>query len=517
MTVTRLARAAAIVAVLGLVSRLLGFVREAVLAAAFGASADADAFVSGLLLVNSVAAVLLYTLVTLVIPVFQQEEQEHGATSAWRLLAALAGWIGLGLFALSMLALLWPEGPAALFGFDDERAATTAELIRIMAPALAMQGFSALFTAMLQVHRKFAGPAAVGVAFNAGIIAGVLIGQETIGIRAAAWGVTIGAAMQVALQLPQFVRLLRANHVRPAIWHPRLAWVGGLALPVLAASILQQVNNFTDKLFAATLEDGRVAALSFANALGQAPRAALLIPLLTPLFPEIARLVAQGRESGAVRAFTRVAGMLGLVVAPVALLLALYSHEGAQLAFGRGACDAACVDEIASPLLFYGLALPAGFFSFLCNRTLSAGNQTRQIMVATIVTVALTIGLDIVLLGPLEQAGLALATAIALYVNALMLLIFLHRRFPEMSLARLGLQQGRLLVAALVATATALAANLVLPTGDASSLTVLVLVAVKVGVALVVYVAIVRLLAPEELREGRAALGALVRRRRAVG
>ena len=69
----------------------------------------------------------------------------------------------------------------------------------------------------------------------------------------------------------------------------------------------------------------------------------------------------------------------------------------------------------------------------------------------------------------------------------------------------------------LMATATALAANLVLPTGDASSLTVLGLVAVKVGVALAVYAGIVRLLAPEELRQGRAALGALVRRRRAVG
>lgn len=121
MTIGRLTRAAAVVAAFGLISRLLGFVREAVLAAAFGASAAADAFVSSLLLVNSVAAVLLYTLVTLVIPVFQQEREERGAESAWGLLAALASWVGAILLVIAGLAALWPEGPAALFGFEGER------------------------------------------------------------------------------------------------------------------------------------------------------------------------------------------------------------------------------------------------------------------------------------------------------------------------------------------------------------------------------------------------------------
>ena len=111
MTVGRLARAAAIVAVLGLASRFLGYIREAVLAGAYGASAEADAFVVSLLIVNSVAAVLLYTLVTLVIPVFQRERAEAGEASAWRLISAAAAWVGIGLIALSSLVAIWPEAP----------------------------------------------------------------------------------------------------------------------------------------------------------------------------------------------------------------------------------------------------------------------------------------------------------------------------------------------------------------------------------------------------------------------
>ena len=409
MTLSRLARAAAIVAILGMVSRLLGYFREAVLAGAYGVSAQADAFVDALLIVNAFAAVLLYALVTLVIPVFQGEREDGGEDSAWRLISALAGWVGIGLILVASVCAIWPEGPAALFRLDPERAAICARLIRIMAPALALQGFSALFTAMLQIHGRFAGPAAVGIAFNLGIIAAIIVFNRSIGIEAAAWGVVIGATAQVVLQLPQFTRLLRQARARPAFWHPRLGMVAVLALPVLGASALQQVNSFTDKLFASSLESGRVAALSYASALGQAPRAALLLPLMTPLFPLIARLMAERREREALLTFERVAGLLALVAIPIGLLMSIYSTEVTQLAFGRGKCGAECVSETSGPLLWYALALWPAFLSLLLNRTLSAGNHQRGILWTTLVTVTLTIVLDLILLGPMEQSALALA------------------------------------------------------------------------------------------------------------
>jgi putative peptidoglycan lipid II flippase len=514
VTAGRLARAAAIVALFGLFSRLLGFAREVVLAAAYGASAVTDAFVNSLLIVNTVAAVLLYTLVTLIIPTFQRERADHGAESAWRLVCALAVWTGLGLIVLASLAAAFPEVPAALFGLDPAREQDTAELIRIMAPALALQGFSAVFTAMLQIHGRFAGPAAVGIAFNLGIIVGVLVGQDSIGIEAAGWGVTVGAALQVLLQLPQFWRLLREARARPVARHPRLAGVGLLALPVLGASVLQQVNNFTDKLFASSLEAGRVAALSFANALGQAPRAALLLPLLTPLFPLIARLMSERREGEALTAFRRVAGLLGLLAFPISLLMAVWADELAQLAFQRQACDEACVDQIAPPLLWYALGLWPAFLSLLLNRTLSAANLQRDILWTTVVTVVLTIVLDVILLGPMEQAGLALAATLGVFANASMLLWRMRRHFPSIDLRGLGARQARLLAAGASGAAAALLLDLALPTTDRPSLEVAPLLAVKAMVALAAAGAAARLLAPPELAEGVGAVRSLVRGRR---
>jgi putative peptidoglycan lipid II flippase len=517
VTVGRLARAAAIVAVFGLLSRLLGFAREIVLAAAYGTTGVTDAFVNSLLIVNTVAAVLLYTLVTLIIPVFQRERAESGADSAWRLVAALAVWTGLGLVVLASLAALFPEALAALFRLDPARAEHTAQLIRIMSPAIALQGFSAIFTAMLQIHGRFAGPAAVGVAFNLGIIVAVLVGQDRIGIEAAAWGVTIGATLQVLLQLPQFWRLLREARPRAVLTHPRLAGVGLLALPVLGASVLQQVNNFTDKLFASSLEAGRVAALSFANALGQAPRAALLLPLLTPLFPLIARLMSERREDEALTAFRRVAGLLGLVAFPMSLLLAIWADEVAQLAFQREACGEECVAQIAPPLVWYALGLWPAFLSLLLNRTLSAANLQRDILWTTIVTVVLTIVLDIILLGPMEQAGLALAATLGVFANAAMLLARMRRRFPSLRLRALAARQARLLAAAGAGAAAALLLDLALPTTDLPSLELAPVLAAKAVVAIAVAGLAARALAAPELAEGWGAVRSLTGRRGARG
>jgi putative peptidoglycan lipid II flippase len=514
MTVSRLARAAAVVALFGLLSRLLGFAREIVLVAIYGTSGALDAYFNSLLIVNAVAAVLLYTLVTLIIPTFQREKALEGSQSAWRLVSALAIWVGILLVVLCTTVALWPEGAAALFRLDPVRADQTADLIRIMAPALALQGFSAIFTAMLQIHGRFAGPAAVGVAFNFGIIAGVAAGQSTIGIEAAAWGVVLGATLQVVLQLPQFVRLLREDHVRPALTHPRLGAVGLLALPVVGASTLQQINSFTDKLFASTLDEGRVAALSVAGALGQAPRVALLLPLMTPLFPLIAKLVSEDREADALSAFRRVAGLLGLVSVPMMLLLAVYADETAQLAFQRGECDAACIDQIAPPLQFYAFALWPAFGALLMNRTLSAARRQRFILIATAVTVALTIVLDILLLGPLEQAGLALASTLGVYASAVMLLGGLRNQFPSLSIRVLGRRQGAILVAGAISAAAALALDRVIPTGGKGTLEMLPGLIGKVAIALVVYYVAARLLARAELSEGIRSVRALVARRR---
>lgn len=516
MNTRALARAAAVVAVLGIVSRLLGFVREAVLSRTFGTSgaggAQADAFVNGLFLVNTTAAVLLYALVTIVIPAFEQERQDRDESSAWQVIWVIGTWVVLGLCALGVLIAIFPQAPTALFGLDTERAALMEHLVRIMAPGLALQGISGLLTAVLQSQRRFAGPAAVGIAFNLGIVIAILIGDRSV--EAAAWGVVAGATGQILFQFPQLIGVLRGVPGRPGFHHPRLAPIAALSVPVIGGSLLQQINGYTDKLFANSLEAGRTAALNYANAAGSAPRTLLLVPLLAPLFPVISRMVAERRDAETVSAFNRAAGVLALVSVPMGVFLAIYASEIAQILFGGSKCDAGCVSDIAGPLRFYAIATWGSFLGYLLNRSLSAANRARELLIATTVSVVITVALDLALLGPMEQSGLALATAIGVYVNTVINAWYLRRQFRVLSLVRLADRQLRLVACGLLAGGFALALNTAVASDERSTALTIGLITAKGVAAGVVYLALVRLTCPEEFREGRRAFAAIFRRAR---
>ncbi len=516
MNAQGIARAAGIVALFGVLSRVLGFVREAVLSRTFGTQglggAQADVFANSLFLVNTVAALLLYTLVTLIIPAFEQEREERDEASAWGLLWTVGAWVVVGLCALGALAAAWPQGPTALFHLDHDRAALMEHLVRIMSAGLALQGISALLTAVLQSQRRFVGPAIVGVAFNLGVILGLAIGGRSL--DAAAWGMVAGAGAQVLFQLPQLIAVLRHAPGRPAWRHPRLRGFGTLALPVMAASLAQQINGFTDKLFASSLDFGRTAALNYANAAGSAPRTVLLMPLLAPVFPVISRMFAEGRQRETAVAFNRAAGVLGLVSVPVSAFLMIFPNEVARLMFGGSKCGAACVTDIAGPLRWYALAVWAAFIGYLLNRSLSAAHRAREIMVATLITVAVTIGLDLILLGPMGHSGLALATALGVMLNTAITTWMLARALPEFSPRNLMERQGRLIACGVIAGAVAIAIGPLGPGGDRSVGTVAGVLLVKALIAGGAYVAATRVLAAPELREGANAVRAIVRRAR---
>lgn len=514
------ARAAAVVAAFSILSRILGLVREGVLSRVFGTQGvgggQADAYANSLFIVNTVAAILLYALVTIVIPAFEHERRDRGESSAWRLLWTIGTWVCLGLVVAGGFMAIWPEVPAAMFPLAPESRRLMAELVRIMAAGLALQGVSALLTAVLQSQRRFVGPAAVGVAFNLGIILAMAVGGGTV--RSAAWGVVLGATAQVVLQLPQLISVIRSGGSgRPGLAHPRLGEVGMMTIPVMGASILQQINGFSDKFFAGTLDDtGRVAALNWANQAGQAPRALLLVPLLTPFFPLIARMAAEDRHGETSTTFRRAADVMGLVSLPMSALLLAYPREIARIMFGGSNCGPGCVTDIAGPLRYYAIGTWAAFIGYLLNRSLSALNRPRDILGATVVTVVLTVALDVALIGPMGIAGLALATSVGVVVNTIVTWFMLTRRMPDLHTGAVMGEQARLAIAAAVGAAAALAMNLALPSGDDRTLPdTLLRLAVKCAVGLVAFLAAARLVAPTATREGRRALRSLIGRRRA--
>ena len=471
---------------------------------------------TGLFVVNTVAAMLLYVLVTSVIPLFHTEERDHGEASAWRLVGVILSWIGLILIVLTAFAAIWPEAISALFRFNATTAPLVEDLLRIMAPALMLQGFSALFTALLQLRGSFSRPAAIGVAFNAGIIIGIVALNPFIGVRGAAWGVVLGAVLQILLQLPEFARFWQSGGGRLGLRHPRLLASAALAFPVFLATFAQQINSFTDKAFlqAFGFRNGQISELNFANALGSAPRTAILFPLLVPLFPHISKLLTDGKRPDAKRAFERAAGLLALVAVPVSAFMAIQAQGLSQLAFQRRRCDVDCRIDIGKPVVYYGLAVWGAFMVYLLNRTLSAARKPREILAATLTTVGVVIGLDLLLIRQMEQAGLALASMVGIYVNTAIMLCFLRRELPEIGIGAFFRQQGRVLASVVPAACLLFAFERAVPSADRPFLATAGLVSLKALLFFAVFAGCASIFARPEVRSARDAARSVLRRRR---
>lgn len=199
-----MAGAALLVTVVLALSRVTGFLREAVTAAVFGATAELDAYLVATQVPNVVIALLSTATVTAATPVIAARirggDTEEGHQVFRTLSLAVLAVLGLASVAMALVA------PAIVHvlapGFPPEQVALAASLTRVLLLATVLVAAMNLVSALLQVHERFFWPAVVGVPFNLAMIVAALVFGRRYGVAALAWGFVIGSVLRVAVQLP---------------------------------------------------------------------------------------------------------------------------------------------------------------------------------------------------------------------------------------------------------------------------------------------------------------------------
>lgn len=430
------ARAAAGVMAATLASKLLGFGREAALAAVFGASAVTDAYLVAAVIPTMLFGVVSAAITTVGIPVLS--EYLHREEKRPQLSALI--WTGFHAVLAVLLALCLVAEPAAPWlvrllapGFGPEQARLTVSLVRIMLPAIVFMGLAGWAQGVLNAHRHFLVPAAVGIPYNVVLIAAIFLSGAFWGIAGVAWATVLAIASQFLVQAPVMRRL--GIRYAPAfdLRHPGLRKMAVLVLPVLAGVGAGQLNLVVDRILASGLPEGSISALNYALKVIQIPQGLLALPLITVIYPLLAeRAVAEDLEGLRERVARGLAALAFLVV-PVGVGLILLRHEIVAFLFQRGAFDAADARMTAFALLFYALGLVFLAWRDWLARTFYALQDTVTPMFTGLAAVAANIVLNVVLVRYLAHGGLALATSAAALVNCVAMLVLLRRR-----LGRLG-------------------------------------------------------------------------------
>jgi putative peptidoglycan lipid II flippase len=416
-----------------LVSRITGFARDIVLAAILGAGPGADAFFVALRLPNHFRAIFAEGAFNAAfVPAYARIREQGGAARA----DLLAGRVFTLLLAsqIVLLAVALTFTPAVIdvlapgFSDDPQRYALAVSLTRITFPYLLLITLVTLYGGILNALQRFAAAAAAPILLNLSIIAALLLAAFFPGTGyAAAWGVLVSGMLQAIL-------------VGGAAW--RVGALPVLRRPVLDADVRQffralgpatigsagvQLALFADTIIASFLPAGAISALYYADRLNQLPIRVIGIAAGTVVLPEMARRIAAGDESGAAGAQNRAFEFTLLLAVPCVVAFLVVPDLIMRALFMRGAFTAEDAVAAGHTLAAYAFGLLPFVLIRSAVATFFSRGDTATPVKAALIAAAVNIAFKILLMGPLAQVGLALATSIGAWINFGLIVWFAHR------------------------------------------------------------------------------------------
>lgn len=442
-------RAAGIVGIFTFLSRILGLVRDILIASFFGSGMSADAFFVAFRIPNLLRRLFAEGSFSVsFIPVFTEYLQNRSRDEAFLLARVVLTFLVLILTIITILGIIFSPLIVRIiapgFGGMGEKYALTVLLTRIMFPYIFLVSVFALFMGILNSLKHFAAPAMAPVFLNLSMIAALVflapsMGTPTVGL---AIGVIGGGILQLALQIPFLMDKGLSFAPKWNLWHPALKKIGMLMLPTIFGSAIYQINQLVGTLLASLLREGSVSYLYYADRLVQFPLGVFAIAISTAVLPSLSREAADGDLVRLKETLSHALRLTMFITIPAMIGLIVLRQPIIRLLFQRGAFDSDTTKMTAQALLYYSL----GLWAFAALRVFVSAfyslQDTKTPVKVAVVAMLANIVFSLILMGPLKHGGLALALSLASTLQ-LCMLIFLLRK-------RLGGIDGRVVMGSMV-------------------------------------------------------------------
>lgn len=430
-TGTKIAKAAGIIMVAMMLSRILGYVRDMVIYAYFGQNNLTDAYNAAF----SIPDFLYYLLVggalsSAFIPVLSSYIATDREKEGWRVASTIFNiviilmliGITLGIiFAPALIRLLVP-------GFSPENIALTVKMTRIMFLQALFMALNGICMGILHSYQRFLAPAVGAVMYNLGIIVIGLLLSPYLGITGFAVGVVVGAAMNFTVQFPALLKIgLRYQPVID-LQHPGVRKIGMLILPVLIGLSVTYFNLFVNQNLGSSLPNGMISALRAAQRIMQLPIGVFAVAIAVATFPTLTGHAARKEREEFKKTMSLGVRTIIFITLPAAVGLIALKVPIVRLLFQQGKFTPEDTQATAYALLFYCLGLFAYSVLQLLNRIFYALQDTLTPVTVGVVTIVVNITLNFLLIKPLGHGGLALAYSLAGFVNMLALLYILRKK-----------------------------------------------------------------------------------------
>ncbi len=442
MSQSKLAKNISIMSIAIFFSRILGLVRDQVMAYFFGTSLLNDAFNVAYNIPNLLRRLFGEgALSTAFVPIYNEVGIKKGregqidfainVLSILTLFLALLTLIGMT-FAPVIVRLLYP-------GLNPDTTIIAIKLTRIIFPYLFFIGLSSTFIAVLNSHDYFFMTGLSSALLNIGMILTILIPHYVYGLSGealviwAGWGVVLGGFLQTIVNLPYLKKVGYRWKVYLRFGSEALTQMWKRFIPSMIGIGVREINLVADSLMASFLSIGSITALGFGNRLMQLPLGIFAISAGTAVLPMYSRHVTN-REFGELSEGMRFTALsLAYIMLPITTLIIAIGNDFVSILFQSGAFDARAAQMTSQALVFYSL----GLIFYSLNQTVTplfyANKDTRTPVKIAAVMVGMNIALNFILMQFMQHRGLALSTSITSMANYFTLVYMIKRKLPDIS------------------------------------------------------------------------------------
>lgn len=419
----------AIIMIITVFTKLLGFGREIALTYFYGASATSDVYLIAQTIPTTIFALVGTGLATTFIPIYNKVQKEKGDDEAHKFSSNVMNSVVILTAVIIIIVLLFTPQVVRLFapGFTEETMAMAILYTRISIFGIAFSGMIYILNAYLQLKDNFTIPALISLPMNIVVIFSFYLADKLTDVILA-YGLVASVLVQLIFILPSVIKHRFRYKLVLDMKDVYLREMLILAVPIIIGTSVNQLNVLVDKNIASRIAVGGISALNYANRLNVFIQGLFVAPVVTVIYPSISKQVINKDFTGLKKVINESIIYISLLVIPATVGAMVLAKPIIELLFLRGQFDQVAADMTAQALFYYALGMFAFALREVFSRVFYSYKDTKTPTINAIIGVSLNIILNLILSRYLGIGGLALATSTSAAVTSYLLVRSLRKK-----------------------------------------------------------------------------------------
>lgn len=441
-----------IVLLLNLLSRVLGFVREMVMARVFGASAFTDAYLVAYTLPYSAQQIVGWAIVSVTVPLLTKYIVEDKRTEANLVVNHFLNGTALLTLVISLLGVVFAPLLVKLTApsLDGATAQLAVKLTRIIFPSMFFVCIGMVLTGILNANHRFAVGTFAPAFSNIIIIATVLLAGSQWGVTGLAVGTLVSFIGFFLIQLPSTLKTGFSYRPHLVFKDHEIQVALASLVPIILGMSVNQIYYILNRIFASGLAEGSISALNYAAKLSQFPAGIFITAIAVVVYPLLTEFAIKGDLTRFNDALEKGLGTVMLLMAPATAGLIVMRVPIVRLLFEGGAFTATDTVHTASALLYYAIGIVPCALILVLLRVFLAFRDVKTPVYAGAAGILANVILSFVTIRAMGHNGLALATTAANIVNTLVFFIYIKKHLPRLSFMPLLVSAAKILAASVL-------------------------------------------------------------------